>query len=160
MSPSALTITVVFDMSKAFNTIHIHTLIGKRQQTKISGTIIKFIANYIKGRKAYTRYRNHTSSQRQIKTGVPHGGVLSPTPFSIYTAAIPPPRAPIQVMAYAEDIPITSTHTISSAAKKYIQPYRHKVVAWTKQNNLTLNPDKIIAICSLHTLNNIRAIWT
>ena len=35
------------------------------------GTINKFIANYIKGRKAYTTYRNHTSSQRQFKTGVP-----------------------------------------------------------------------------------------
>ena len=29
------------------------------------GTIIKFIANYIKGRKAYTTYRNHTSKQCQ-----------------------------------------------------------------------------------------------
>ena len=32
---------------------------------------IKFMANYIKGRNAYTTYRNHTSSQRQFKTGVP-----------------------------------------------------------------------------------------
>ena len=48
-------------------------------QTNISGTIIKFIANYIKGRKAYTTYRNHTSKQRQFNTGIPQGGVLSPT---------------------------------------------------------------------------------
>ena len=41
-------------------------------------------------------------------------------------------------MAYADDI--TSTRT--STAKKYILPYLHKVFAWTKQNNLTLNPDK------------------
>ena len=46
---------------------------------------------------------------------------------------IPPPRAPVQVMAYADDITITSTHTSTSAAKKYIQPYLHKVFAWTKQ---------------------------
>ena len=32
---------------------------------------IKFMANYIKGRNAYTTYRNHASSQRQFKTGVP-----------------------------------------------------------------------------------------
>ena len=60
--------------------------------------------------------------------------------FNIYTADIPPPRAPVQVMAYADDI--TSTHTSTSVAKKYIQPYLHKVFAWTKQNNLTPNPDK------------------
>ena len=33
--------------------------------------------------------------------------------------------------------------------KKYIQPYLHKVFAWTKQNNFTLNPDK--TTCTLFT---------
>ena len=126
MSPLASTITVLLDMSKAFDTINIHTLIRKVLQTKIPGTIIKFIANYIKGRKAYTTYGNHTSAQRQFKTGVPQCGILSPTLFNIYTADIPPPRAPVQVMAYTDDITITSTHTSTSAAKKYIQPYLHK----------------------------------
>ena len=73
-------------------------------------------------------YRNHTSSQRQFKTGVPQSCVLSPTLFNIYTADILPPRAPVQVMAYADDITITSTHRSKSAAKKYIQPYLHKVL--------------------------------
>ena len=50
-------------------TANIHTLIRKLLQTNIPCTIIKFIANYIKGRKAYTTYINHTSKQRQFKTG-------------------------------------------------------------------------------------------
>ena len=79
MDPLARTITVAFDMSKAFDTINIQTLIRKLLQTKIPGTIIKFIANYIKG---------HTSSQRQFKSGVPQGGALSPTLFNIYTSEI------------------------------------------------------------------------
>ena len=140
MAPPARTITVSLDMSKAFEIINIHTLIRKLLQ--IPSTIIKFIANYIKGRKTCTIYRNHTSSQRQFKTGVPQYGVLSLTLFNIYTADIPPPKAPVQVMAYADDITITSTLTNTSAAKKYIQPYLHKVFACIKQNNLTLNPDK------------------
>ena len=56
-------------------------------------------------------------------------------------------------MAYADDI--TSTHTSTSAAKKYIQPYLHKVFAWTKQNNLLLNPDKAEYTSNLDlTINN------
>ena len=90
MSPPARTITVALDMSNAFDTINIHTLIGKLPQTNIPGTIIKFTANYIKGRKAYTTYRNYKKK------------VLSPTLFNIYTADIPPPRPPVQVMAYAQ----------------------------------------------------------
>ena len=88
-------------------------------------------------------------TQHQFKTGVPKGGVLSLTLFNIYTADITPPRAPVQVRAYADDITITSTHTSTNAAKKCIQPYLHKVIAWTKQNNLTLNQDK--TTCTLFT---------
>ena len=79
MAPPARTITVALDMSKAFDTINIHTLIRKLLQTNIP-----------------------------------------PTLFNIYTSELPPPSTPVQVMAYADDITITSTHTSTSAAKKYI----------------------------------------
>ena len=70
-------------MNKSFDTINIHTLIRKLLQTNIPGTIIIFIANYIKGHKAYTTYRNHTSIQRQFKTDVPQ--VAYSHPFSLQT---------------------------------------------------------------------------
>ena len=118
MAPPARTITVALDIRIAFDTINIHTLFRKLSQTKIPCTITEFIANYIKRRKANTTYRNHTSLQRQFKTGVLQGGVFSPTLFNIYTADIPPPRTLVQVMAYQDDITIISTHTSTSVAKK------------------------------------------
>ena len=86
MAPPVRTIAVALDMSKAFDTINIHTLIRMLIQTKIPGTIFKCIPNYIKGCKAYTTYINHTSSQHQFKTGVPQGDILSPTLFNITQA--------------------------------------------------------------------------
>ena len=56
------TITVALDMSKAFDTVNIHALTHKLHQTNIPHIIIKYIANYIKGRKAYTTFRNKTST--------------------------------------------------------------------------------------------------
>ena len=139
MAPPARTITVALDMSKAFDTINIHTLIGKLLQTNIPGTILKFIANYIKGRKAYTTYRNHTSNNVNLKLEFHKVASFHPH-YSTFTSDLPPPSATVQVMAYADNITIRSTHTSTSAAKKCIQPYLHKVFAWTKQNTLLLNP--------------------
>src|SRR6476469_2024715 len=80
------TIVVSLDLSKAFDTVDIHSLIHKLHHTNIPPTIIKYIANYIKGRKGYTLHLNATSRPQQFKTGVPQGGVLSPTLFNIYTS--------------------------------------------------------------------------
>ena len=105
------------DMSKVFNTINIHTVIRKLLQTKIPGTIIKLIANYIKGCKAYTTYRNHTSSQCLIQNW--HFTMWHPFTNTIqHLHCRHTTRAPVQIMVYADDITSTST----SASKKYIQP--------------------------------------
>ena len=126
-------------------TIYIHTLIR-------SCYIPIFQAQSLNSSQTTSRDTKHT---QHIEITNPHNvnskpafhKVLSPTLFNIYTADIPPPRAPVQVMAYVDGITITSTHTITSAAKKSIQPYLHKLFAWTKQNNL--NPDK--TTCTLFT---------
>src|SRR6476469_1573344 len=79
------TIVVSLDPSKAFDTVNIHSLIHKLHQTNIPPTIIKYIANYIKGRKGYILHLNARSRPQQFKTGVPQEGVLSPTLLNIYT---------------------------------------------------------------------------
>ena len=98
--------------------------------------------NHKVNRKLHQLTQYTETIQRQFKTGVPKVVSFYPHYFNIYTADLPPPRAPVHVMAYVDDINITSTHTITSAANKYIQPYLHTVFALTKQNNLILNPDK------------------
>ena len=70
--PPTRTIAVALDMSKAFDTVNIHTLIEKFTQTNIPHTILRYIANYIKGRMAYTTFRNHTSNQNFHKAASTH----------------------------------------------------------------------------------------
>ena len=80
MVPPARTITIALDMSKAFDTVNKHTLNRKLLQTNIPGAIIKFIANYIKGRKAYTTYRNHNFKLAFHKAASFHPHYLTFTP--------------------------------------------------------------------------------
>ena len=141
-SPPQRTITVALDMSKAFDTVNLHLLIQKLHNTTIPGTITKYIANYIKGRKQYTTFNGHTSKLRNIKTGVPQGGVLSPTLFNIYTADIPQPPPGTKLVTYADDITIMSSHRHPQTAQNQVQPYLDQIHDWTTNNQLTLNPNK------------------
>ena len=113
-------------MSKAFDTINIHTLIRKLLQTNIPDTIIKFIANYIKGRKAYTTYKNHTSNKVNLKLAfhkvasfLPHYLTFTPQTYHQCTGSGHGLRRQYHNHIY--------THTSTSAAKKYIQPYQERL---------------------------------
>ena len=147
MAPPTRTITVPLDMSKAFDTINIHTLTRKLLQTNIPGTIIKFIANYIKGRKANT-------SSRQFKTGVTQGGVLSPKLFNIYTADIPQPRAPVQLMAHANDITIMLCY-LHTAIPMSTRP---KVMDLALDPKLTYSTHIYISVQAHKPLHMIKAL--
>jgi len=130
-------------MTKAFDTVHLHKLIHKITNTDIPNTITRYIHNYIKGRTQYTTYNNTKSRLRNIKTGVPQGGVLSPTLFNIYTADIPtPPNDNIKLLTYADDITILSTDTHPHIAQQQVQPYLEQIHTWTTNNQLTLNANK------------------
>ena len=147
--PPKRTILVSLDMSKAFDTVNIHTLINKLHNTTTPPSLIKFIANYIKGRKAYTLYNNATSKQQTLRTGVPQGGVLSPTLFNLYVSDIPQPPPNVQLESYADDLNPLTSHTKIHKAESTLQPYLNKIFNWTVENDLQLNPTK--SSCTLFT---------
>ena len=70
----------------------------------------------------------HSQNSKQINTGVPQGGVLSPTLFNIYTSNIPLSPKDIQITTYADDdITITVSYTKHCKAQQFIQPYLNKI---------------------------------
>ena len=140
--PPKRTVAIALDMSKAFDTVHLHRLIHKIHQTQIPPTIIKFIANYIKGRTQFTLLNGTKSKAKNTKTGVPQGGVLSPILFNIYMADLPAPPSNVKTITYADDVTVLSTHTSPAIAQTQVQQYLEDIHTWTKQNQLSLNASK------------------
>ena len=130
-------------MTKAFDTVNIHQLIHKIHNTHIPTTIIKFLANYLKGHRQYTSYNNHTSKHTNLKAGVPQGGVLSPTLFNIYLSNIPLPKInSLNLITYADDITITSSRPNINIATQNLLPYLNEIHTWAHNNNLQINSTK------------------
>ena len=126
MALPARTITVALNMSKAFNTINIHTLFRNLLQAKITYTIIKIITNYIKGRKVI--FKSHI-----LAASIQNWRSTRRRPFTNTIQHLNYRHTTTQSMDYADYVTITSTHTSTSTANKCIQPYLHKVFAWTNK---------------------------
>jgi hypothetical protein len=143
--PADRTIVVSLDLSKAFDTVNVHNLIQKLQHTNVTNLIKKFVANYIKGRKGYTLYQGAQSKQQQFKTGVPQGGVLSPTLFNLYTSDLPAPPQNVSITTHVDDMNPSASHANYRIAQNNLQPYLQDIFKWTQKNELILNPDKSTA---------------
>ena len=101
LRPPQRTVSVALNISKTFDTMNIHKLIHKLILKNILRIIIKFIANYkTSKRQACTQYNSTLSKLKQINTGIPQGGVLSPTLFNIYTYDISLSLKDLQIITY------------------------------------------------------------
>ena len=142
--PPHRTALVAIDFSQAFDTVNIITLIRKIiHNTTIPNTLKKFIGNYIHGRQGYTSFNNFNSKIHIFKTGVPQGGVLSPSLFNLYLSDIPTPTDPlINITGYADDITISASHPNYRTAETILQPYLNSITNWATHNNLILNTNK------------------
>ena len=82
-------LTVFFDVAAAFDKVWHSGLIYKLFQLKVPYYIIAIIASLLENRTFSVKVGGATSGVFLIECGVPQGGVLSPTLFSIYINDIP-----------------------------------------------------------------------
>ena len=98
------------DISKAFDKVWHAGMIYKILQQGLPIIYEKILSNYLNNRKVKIRDNNETGEDISIKSGVPQGGILSPTLFILYTADIPQTPEHTINIAYADDITQVVTH--------------------------------------------------
>lgn len=92
------------DISKAFDKVWHTGLKYKLTNLQLPPIITKILSSYITERTAQIRYKSLLGPKFNIKSGVPQGGILSPTLFILYTADLPPAGQNCQDIVFADDV--------------------------------------------------------
>ena len=140
--PVHRTVLVAVDLSCAFDTVSHETLIKDVSKLQLDPYLKRFIAGYLRGRKTYVEFRNVTSKCRQMRQGVPQGGVLSPTLFNLYMASMPTPPPEVKVTSYADDTSLMSSGPKIEPLCKSLNSYLGKLNAFFKERNLAISAPK------------------
>ena len=141
--PAYRSLVAAIDISKAFDTVPRHLLIGKIINTDIHPNFKKWLANFLSGRHGYTIHNGKPSRTRHYTNGVPQGSVLSPTLFNLFTHDIPvPTQNNTHLWSYADDLTIISQHPKHETAAVQLQSYIHTLENWLTTNRLKVSANK------------------
>ena len=102
----------------------------------------RWLANYVGGRQSHVSFNGKSSHTRNFRNGVHQGSVLSPTLFNIYMHDTPPTPANVNIISYADDFTITSTHNDIPTAAAQLQSYLNTLQTWFDTNRLKMEPTK------------------
>ena len=156
---------VFIDLSKAFDSIGHHTLLGKISRLGVSPAVHEWFRSYLADRSQYVRIGTTTSLTAPLTHGIPQGSVLSPILFNIYTDSLSSIPESCSLKSYVDhwkeylsfSLPILD-HSLS-----ILEEDLHRVFDWCCKNSLLINPDKtkMMVIGSqqlLQQLNHIPSI--
>ena len=139
-----LTVAVLLDMSKVFDSIDLDILIMKLRDVGLSFSSIEWFKSYLSSRYQAVNIHASISDQLPFTSGVPQGTILGPLLFRIYTndLALVPKHCSLQ--SYIDDTKLLlnfrlkdQQDTVSKMSEDL-----HRICQWAFTNKLLLNPDK------------------
>ena len=142
---------VYFDFAKAFDSVNHDIILHKlKYQFGIDGHMLKFIKEYLRGRKQRVFVNGKFSSILDVKSGVPQGSILSPLLFVLFINDIHIKISDnTQIMLYANDTKIWR-HIRTPADHEILQRDIDALNDWAKPNKMKFHPEK----CKILSINN------
>ena len=145
MNKGEITISVIADFSKAFDTVAYETVLQKLHQFGFSKHALKWLASYLSERKQFVQIDDRKSSELEVAFVVPQGSILGPVLFNLYVNDLAK-NLPTAVKAhqYADDTTLFAHCKPSSIDQCYAETQEaiYELSSWSSHNNLALNSTK------------------
>ena len=135
--------TIYFDFMKAFDSVNHDLLLQKLKQSfKVDGILLRFIVNYLKGRKQSVVISDATSNSIDVNSGVPQGSIVGPLLFVLFINDIDVGLSDdTNITLYADDTKIWRIiKTYDDHVK--LQQDINLLQDWATRNKMKFHPDK------------------
>ena len=135
---------IYLDFAKAFDKVPYRRLFKKLETHGISGSVLKWIVNWLGNRRQKTSINKECSNWKNVTSGVPQGSVLGPVLFIIYINDLDSELIS-KVAKFADDTKMCKS--ISSA--KDAEILRNDLIRldqWSKDWQMQFNLEKCVVI--------------
>nr|CAI5819984.1 unnamed protein product [Callosobruchus analis] len=162
-------ISMLFDLSKAFDSVDFSILITKLEAIGIRGIALQLISSYMRARKLQVKVEDAKSEIGVVNLGVPQGSVLGPLLFLLYVNDLPKNISCGHVTMFADDTSITVSGSDPSELLNNIRIVSDEFSAWCQRNRLILNEGKTVIINysiqkhlpeDFSSKNNLELVWS
>ncbi|MDP6529024.1 MAG: reverse transcriptase domain-containing protein, partial [Gemmatimonadota bacterium] len=108
----------------------------------IEGDALRVIQSYLEGRRQRTRMTTGRSQWRPVPCGVPQGSVWGPLLFSLYTADIGRYVTAADIVMYADDVTLVTSHKDPSQARDQMNEALSQLADYARGNRIAPEPTK------------------
>ena len=144
MDEKKISILVLMDMWKAFDSINHDMLLFKLRSLGVSPSALEWFESYLKGRYQHVRIGDVASQSLPVYYGVPQGSILGPVLFTVYINDLLTVPKRCQSASYVDDSKLYlkfKTNELCNAVSA-VNSDLNEICKWCCYNSLLLNPDK------------------
>ncbi|KAL9970328.1 hypothetical protein ACROYT_G022683 [Oculina patagonica] len=144
MKRGEVTLAVLADFSKAFDTVAYEIVLKKLHLLGFSKSFLVWVTNYLTGRKQFVQIDDKASSTLDVRFGVPQGSVIGPVLFNLYVNDPSDHLGSVACHQYADDMTLL-VHGKAieiGECERRLQIALDHLSSWSNDCNLALNPKK------------------
>ena len=144
MDDKKVSVIVLLDMSKAFDSIRHDLMLSKLRSIGVSNAACNLFESYLSQRNQVVNIANCISDPLPLTVGVQQGSILGPVLFTLYLNDLLSVPRHCQAMGYVDDTKIFLGLTPSQIpdAVTALNKDLSDIVRWCCMNSLLINPDK------------------
>ena len=149
MDNKQLSIVILLDMSKAFDSVDHNMLLQIILNLGVSSAVHKWFKSCLSDRWQYVRIGTTSSAPVALSYGIPQGSDLSSFLFNIYTDTFSSVPNSCSLESYVDDSNVDDSKTFLSFSLSHmehsllhIEEDLHRIFEWCCNNSFLVNPEK------------------